>query len=273
MTFFGLALVSLAAPLLAATELPADQLPPLPTYRVARAPRAISIDGQVAEGEWSAAEPVVLQYWWPEQSGPRQRTEVRLLWDDEALYVCYVCEDEDITAVHTERDDPTYRDDCCEIFIQPDPERKPTAYIGLEMNARAVLYDYFTVLGVALVRRFDLTGWQLMTRLDGTLNVAGDQDRGWVLEVKIPFANFDDLTRTLPPAPGTTWRCQLNRWDGTEPHRALSLWTHSGMKGPNPHNPERFGYLVFEGAAPTAASTGGERSAGWRRAEQLRTLR
>ncbi|NUP99477.1 MAG: carbohydrate-binding family 9-like protein [Armatimonadetes bacterium] len=246
-----LLLAALALPVSAQlTQIPAEELPPLPTYHIKRAVKPPLIDGQLSPGEWDRAETVDLEFWWPKQTGPRERTTVRLLWDDVALYVGYDCVDTDLTAIYTQRDDPTYKDDVCEIFLMADPRRKPTSYIGLEMNARAVMYDYAYAIGAALFRRYDLSGWLLATRLDGTLNMRGDTDRGFQLEVAVPFRNFDDLTSPLPPPPGTTWRAQICRWNGTEPHRALSLWTHSGRTAADPHNPERFGTLVFDGEEP-----------------------
>jgi len=241
----GLAALPLAAQSL--TQVPADQLPPLPTYTIKRAVKPPAIDGQIKPGEWDAADPLNLTFWWPQQTGPKQQTTVRLLWDDQYLYLSYDCVDQDITARYTQRDDPTYKDDCCEIFIAANPQQHPRSYIGLEMNARAVMYDYAMTFGGPLYRRFDLTGYLLATHIDGTLNMRGDVDRGWQLEVAVPFTNFDDFTTKLPPRPGDTWRAQICRWDGTEPDRALSLWTHSGRKSPDPHNPERFGNLVFAG--------------------------
>jgi hypothetical protein len=73
----------------------------------------------------------------------------------------------------------------------------------------------------------------------------GDKDEGWTLEVAIPWANFQELSDKLPPAAGSVWTANLNRWDGVDPHRRLSQWSDSGMKDPNPHNPSRFGQLVF----------------------------
>ena len=232
--------VAVAAPL---TEL--TDLPPLPTYHIHRAPRPIAIDGRIDPAEWQAAETVELTSWWPKQTGLRQKTTVRLLWDDVFLYVSYDCVDQDITAHYQNRDDPTYKDDCCEIFIAPHPG-KPSTYFGFEMNARAVMYDYvYAYAAGTLFRRWDLPYYQLMTGLDGTLNMRGDVDRGWQLEVAIPFSGLDDLTDV--PKPGKIWKAQICRWDGTEPDRVLSLWCHSGRKSPDPHNWERFGSLVFDG--------------------------
>jgi hypothetical protein len=62
-------------------------------------------------------------------------------------------------------------------------------------------------------------------------------------------ATTANLTDGSPPKAGDVWRAQLNRWDGSalqnEP-RQLSMWCHSGIVRPHPHNPERFGYLHFK---------------------------
>ena len=110
----------------------------VPRYEVARATPPIAVDGELDDAAWSAAAPpVTLQFLWDEQTGAKQRTLVRLLWDEQALYVAYDAEDADITAQYTQRDDPTYRDDALEIFVNPDP-RQEAVYYGFEINARGV---------------------------------------------------------------------------------------------------------------------------------------
>jgi hypothetical protein len=108
-----------------------------------------------------------------------------------------------------------------------------------------VLFDYFYVFPQVLLKRFNFSGVQLATNIRGTLNQTGDRDQGWSLEVAVPWANFEELAKKLPPEPGTIWTANLNRWDGTDPNRRLSLWSDSGMVEPNPHNPARFGKLEF----------------------------
>jgi Domain of unknown function (DUF1083). len=216
---------------------------PAPTYEVKRASRPIVVDGKLDDPAWKAAGTIEFQFPWSRQTGAKQKTLARILWDDTYLYVGYDCEDIDIVAHYTERDDPTYKDDAVEIFINPDPTQ--TFYYGMEMNARATLYDYFYVFPKFLLKRVNFKGVQLATNIRGTLNQTGDRDQSWSLEVAIPWTNFEELAKKLPPEPGSFWTANLNRWDGTEPDRRLSQWSDSGMPTPNPHNPERFGKLVF----------------------------
>jgi hypothetical protein len=223
--------------------IPAAWAQSTPTYQVQRASRPIVVDGKLDDPAWKAAGTIEFQFPWSTQTGAKQKTIARLLWDDNYLYAGYDCEDTDIVAHYTERDDPTYKDDAVELFINPDPSQ--TFYYGMEMNARATLYDYLYVFPKMLLKRINFSGVQLATNIRGTLNQTGDRDQGWSLEVAIPWANFEELAKKLPPEPGSTWTANLNRWDGTEPNRRLSLWSDSGMKAPSPHNPERFGKLVF----------------------------
>ena len=171
---------------------------------------------------------------------------MKLLRDKETLYVGYEVEDTDITAKYENRDDPTYEEDCVEIFIKPS--QGTDSYFGMEMNARGVLFDYFFPFPHELDKKLNLEGVQLKTTIRGTLNKRDDQDQGWTLEVAIPFKNFAKLATQLPPKNGDQWRVQINRWDGIEDAagRRMSMWCHSGMKDINPHNPDRFGILVFE---------------------------
>src|SRR5690348_17157994 len=82
--------------------------PPIPRYEVKRATSPVVIDGKPDDKAWSAAGKIELIFPWDAQTGAKQKTVARLLWDDRNLYVSYECEDTDIVAFHTEHDDPTY---------------------------------------------------------------------------------------------------------------------------------------------------------------------
>jgi hypothetical protein len=179
---------------------------------------------------------------WESQTGAKQKTAARLLWDAQALYVGFDADDADVTARFLQRDDPTYRDDAVEIFINPDPKQE-ALYYGFEMNARGVLYDYLNYNSRTLFKRFDATGVTIASAVRGTLNVREDIDNGWGLEVAIPWTNFEELSR--PPLDGTVWKANVNRWDGVEPKRRMSIWSDPQNTTSWPHVPSRFGEIVF----------------------------
>ena len=141
---------------------------PIPRYEVKRALAPPAIDGRLDEPAWVAAPAVTLQFLWESQTGAKQMTRARLLWDAQALYVGFDADDADITAQFEQRDDPTYRDDAVEIFINPNPQQE-VVYYGFEMNARGVLYDYLNYNSRTLFKRFDATGVKIATSLRGSL--------------------------------------------------------------------------------------------------------
>ena len=216
----------------------------VPRYEVQWVTSPPTIDGRLDEAAWSrASPPIVLQFLWESQTGAKQKTAARLLWDSHALYVGFDAEDADVNARFLQRDDPTYRDDAVEIFINPDPTQE-VVYYGFEMNARGVLYDYLNYNSRTLFKRFDATGVAIASAVRGTLNAPEDIDNGWSLEVAIPWVNFEELSRR-PPVAGTVWKANVNRWDGVEPKRRMSIWSDPQNTTSWPHVPSRFGEIVF----------------------------
>jgi hypothetical protein len=224
------------SPLLAQSE--------IPRYEVKRTASPVTIDGKLDDAAWTkASPPVTLQFLWDSQTGAKQKTAARVVWDAQALYIGYDADDADINARFEQRDDPTYRDDAVEFFVNPDPKQE-VVYYGFEMNVRGVVYDYLNYNSRTLFKRWDATGIKIATSIRGTMNERSDTDNGWSLEVMIPWANFEELSRR-PPAAGTVWKANFNRWDGVEPNRRMSIWSDPQNTTSWPHVPARFGELVF----------------------------
>ena len=80
---------------------------------------------------------------------------------------------------------------------------------------------------------------QLAERLRGPGTLGAAQSDPFFYFVYAPQEALE-VKRKLP-----VWTANLNRWDGTEPNRRLSLWSDSGLEKPHPHNPKRFGELLF----------------------------
>lgn len=221
----------------------------LPSYDIYRVSSRIKIDGRLDERAWREAPPAGDFHfnWW--QSGEKEQTEVRLLWDDKYLYAGYFCRDKHISAKVTERHGPVSLDDCVELFISPNPARVRN-YYGLEINA----------IGTMLGSRKSDDGKTLVRWVpDGLLyrtsfhGLAAKQDAPsddhWILEMAVPWASFSADAAHTPPRDGDRWRLNLNRSGGvTNPQ--YSTWSPVSTPAPNFHVPEAFGWVRLVNRKP-----------------------
>jgi len=209
----------------------------VPEYTVKRATEDIMLDGILDEENWAAAESVgaFVFPWWTE--GEKEQTEVKMLWNDEFLYLAYKCEDAHIFAGHYDTNAATYNDDCVELFWNPNPETQNT-YYQFEVNC----------IGNSLsVKRDDRSTIMLphiSQHIDGTMNDDSDTDTGWVVEMAIRFSDYPELMTAAPPADGDMWRIGLNRCGG-ETNAQYSQWSPSQYDRPSFHRPDDFGKLFF----------------------------
>ena len=222
-----------------------------PEYTIYRAGTPISVDGRLDEPVWVTAPDVgAFVFPWYE-SGNKEQTVAKALWDDENLYVAFICEDAHIWAKHTKRDTSVWKDDTVEGFTAPNPER-PQAYFNIEMNVLGIFLDQFHPdgPGVAVEEEWNGEGIQIKTSIVGTLNDDSGEDQYWILEAAIPFQNFADVAIHTPPQPGDVWHLGLNRLGG-KTNQQYSQWSASRTEKPQFHSPDDFGRVSFsDGASP-----------------------
>ena len=73
-----------------------------PVYKVSRASEPLIIDGEMNDISWNKAEVVTFNYFYRgDKPAEKQSTEFRMLWDDENLYLFFVCKDTSLTARET----------------------------------------------------------------------------------------------------------------------------------------------------------------------------
>lgn len=215
-----------------------------PSIEIPRAGTPIRVNGKLDEPAWVAAPPLRLEEfpWW--KSGAKESTIVKLLWDDDNLYIAHISQDAHISARHTERDGKIPEDDCFEVMLLPDPAN-PNRYFNLEWNVIGGLVDNFRPNGPKAPRapRWDAEGVEVKGSYSGTLNQHGDRDEWWLVEAAIPFRSFRKFA-VVPPKPGTYWLGNFNRHGG-EVNRQYAQWSAGDTPEPSFHTPHRFGRLVF----------------------------
>lgn len=199
---------------------------------------------------------------------PRFRTRAKLLWDDDHLYIAAELEEPHVWATLDKRDSIVYHDNDFEVFLNPTGDNHH--YYELEVNAINTIFDLFLHKpyrdGGPADHDWDVDGLLCAVKIDGTLNDPSDIDRGWSVEMALPWRSFDRHGGIkCPPRDGDQWRLNFSRvqWDHTivggayskVPGRPEHNWVWSPQGVIDMHRPEQWGYLQF------SAVVAGERDA------------
>ena len=185
------ALLCLAAGNAAAQGGPVLQDPGQKTVRVVRTATPPVIDGDLSDAVWAAAAVVddLHQVTPVEYAEPDERTEVLILYDDDALYVAarlYDNEPELITARNMRQNDNVGQDDRFYVTIDPFNDRRSGYFFGLNPNG---------VRADGLYRNVSEFYGDWDSIFDGA---AGRFEGGWTVEIEIPYKSisFDPTTDT-----------------------------------------------------------------------------
>jgi hypothetical protein len=242
--------------------LPSDKGEPLhekvPEAVVPKARGPIAIDGKLDEKDWERALKVSLGPFEPDPEeedkkkqptvfGAPLRTEARLLWDDNALYVAFECESKDVWGRDLPRDHMLIANTpCVEVFLDPDNAER--TYYEFEVSAANRQADYFCYIPeipqwvpLPTSREFvNLVGWDSknfqsavsvdggeldLVPADGPLDSGRQKPptRGYTVEMAIPWRDMQGRACTTgytiesPLKPGAKLRLNLYRIESYRP--------------------------------------------------------
>ncbi|MEZ5403047.1 MAG: carbohydrate-binding family 9-like protein [Bryobacteraceae bacterium] len=219
-----------------------------PEYRIARAAGPITIDAKLDDAAWRLAEPVsdFIFNWY--ESGEKEPTTAKLLWDDENLYVSWQCKDRHISAYERKRHGPVSKDDCVEIFLSPNAA-KVSNYYTFEINALGTMLNRCRTDWWTGPATWEPQGVRYRTTFHGMEKKdESADDAEWIVEMAIPLANFSRDAANTPPRPGDQWRLNLQRLGG-KTNAQMSTWSPIAPPSRSFHTPESFGTVIFAAAA------------------------
>jgi hypothetical protein len=167
-----------------------------PAVRVTTAPR---IDGRLDDEAWRAAPPITdFKQRQPDEGDPvSQPTEVRIVYDDRAIYVAFRCKDSSPGEIdaHLGRRDELQASDWVSVALDTAHDRR-AAYFFL-VNAAGTQVD-----GIAGEGQGDNFDW------DGIWDTEVQRDaEGWTAEIVIPLS-----TLRFAKAEVQTWGVYLQRY-------------------------------------------------------------
>ena len=199
--------------LLVGVVLAADPAPPIQEIECVRATSPIVVDGKLDEAAWTDI-PAIKDFWlWFSLSAPTTHTTARLCYDDAFLYAALDCEDDDVFALYDQRDQNLWESDVVELFFQPDPENP--MYYEFEIAPNNTVFDARMVnSGSGGFQRWASWNGDIQTAVvvRGTLNEWKDRDKGYTVEIAIPWRAFDEVLHGKTPT-GQTWKFSAVRVD------------------------------------------------------------
>ncbi len=272
-------------------EKSATAFPPVPLEKVARytaqkIQQPLTVDGKLTEPAWQTARRSPRFVDLIHGTATIHATQAAVLWDDDYLYVGYWVEEPDVRATFTKRDSPIYQDNDVELFIAGQD-----AYYEFEINSYGTIYEGLFVWqsefekkgfhkipeldqqragvqfqpfnGVGLTShprglrwaylKWDFPELKSAVWIDGTLNDPSDRDRGWTVELAVPWKGMKPLAmsdnRSLPPKPGDVWRMDFSRFNTYKeapPSKDSGGWAWSYHGVWDSHVPEVFPIVTFD---------------------------
>jgi hypothetical protein len=206
--------------------------------------KPVKIDGKLDDEVWSKATSTGL-FLDTMTGGPAAfKTEAKLAWDATYLYVAFQNQDDDVWSTLKKRDDKLWTEEAVEVFIDANGDGKD--YVELQVNPRNAVFDSY-LPGY----RQNQNDWNSKMKtavvVEGTLDKRDDKDKGWTVEMAIPWADTKGkgtYELTLPPKPGNVWRINLFRLDHPRGRSQLAAAWSPPLVG-DFHKLDRFGELVF----------------------------
>ena len=217
----------------------------LPRVQIPKLSGSVMIDGELQEQLWKQA--AIIPGFRPNDGNANSdsATELRLWYNDDALFLGWRCHDQSILATMTNRDDRLWNQDVVEFFITPGELGR---YFEFQWSPLGTVFDAVVTnrcdesgnsSGYQFEPTFNAVGLKSAVKITRPSSAPGDLTT-WNVEAMVPFADLNQTT----PKPGDVWRGNFFRIDhGTNQPAEASSW--SPTRSPQFHHPNRFGSIVF----------------------------
>ncbi|MBJ7879806.1 carbohydrate-binding family 9-like protein [Gelidibacter salicanalis] len=223
---------------------------------------SIKVDGKDADASWNKVEWTDLFIDIEGVKKPTYNTQAKMLWDSTYFYILAKMEEPHVWADITEHDAIIFHNNDFEVFI--DPTGDTHNYYEIEINAINTVWDLFVSKPYrednVVLNDWMATGMKSAITIDGTLNNPKDTDKGWMLEIAIPWSVFKKAYFEENVPKDDFWRVNFSRvnWDYQLNDGAYGrkkdaegnylpeynwVWSPQGVI--NMHEPEHWGYVYF----------------------------
>ena len=217
-------------------------------YTVKKATDSFDVAGQWDGEGWAIAETLELKQYMGNKPGHFPRTQAKVLYDAENIYVFFRVEDRYVRAVAENFYDRVCEDSCVEFFFTPGDDISK-GYFNLEANCGGVIFFCHQTAREENSQRVasqDCQTIKLWTSMPKIVEPEIKEPTLWMVQYVVPYEILKKYGDVNIPAEGVKWRANFYKCANATSHPHWLTWAKVDKPEPNFHLPEYFGTLVFE---------------------------
>jgi hypothetical protein len=197
---------------------------------------------------WNNTSSIILGNFMGDKPSHFPKTEVKLRYDKDNIYVIFSVFDKYIKAIATETHGRVWEDSCVEFFFSPGPDTE-RGYFNFEANCKGVfLLQYHVDNGKTngFVSLEDCEKIKIAHSLKKEVEQESNESENWILEYCIPISILSNYMKVDKPDHGVSWRANFYKCADKTSHPHWLTWNYVDYPKPKFHLPEFFGRLDFE---------------------------
>lgn len=218
------------------------------TYKVHRVADSISLRTSGWDGGcWKDMVPLELAHYMGEKPAHSPKTQAKLVYDSDALYVIFKVEDQYIRAIAGHQGN-VCRDSCVEFFFTPSEDIK-TGYFNLETNCGGTMLFHHQLVprkNSTVIAEEDCRRIEIFHSLPKTIETEIQEPTVWTIFYRMPFEILEKYSKLAKPQKGVVWRANFYKCADATSHPHWLTWSKVNRPMPDFHVPESFGVLSFE---------------------------
>jgi hypothetical protein len=216
-------------------------------YKVRQSDKRMAIDGAWLKQCWEKTSALSIEKKCAYE-GKKPDTKVKLLYDEESLYVIFNVSNDFVRARETRNQEPVCVDSCVEFFFIPADENTG-GYFNLEVNCIGTMLFHFQSLprqNTVSIPAENLDKIEIAASLGCKPVDSNGKMVNWSIEYRLPFEILKGYRSFQMPAPGVIWRVNFYKCgdETTKPH--WLSWVPVETQEPNFHRPDSFDRIIFE---------------------------
>jgi hypothetical protein len=217
-------------------------------YKIIKAEGEVPLNGKWNDSQWTKANILELENYMGGKPKHFPKTQVKILYDSNNIYVFFRVKDNYIKAVAEKTQDPVYRDSCVEIFFTPGTDISE-GYFNIEMNCGGTMlmcHQTARKENEVKISEQDCRKIKVYASMPKIITQEIVKPTTWTLQYSIPVKVLEKYAKLSKPCTRTKWRANFYKCAERTSHPHWLTWSPIDYPTPDFHLPEYFGTLEFE---------------------------